>query len=150
MPTRREILDLGRPTVTFNEDGTPTTESVAAATLWGLAYMDAAGLVAAPTSWGEHLARYGRVRVGQAVAAHVHDTPTAGPVLNVQATVGGSTGPKAMIFEGAAAAGQVLVVQQADYTWRLTFAIADAITACAYLQVVTPASLRDFLEAEAE
>ncbi len=52
-----------------------------------------------------------------------------GVVLAVHATAGGSAGPKAIILTGVPAAGQVLVEYVSGQP-KLTFAAADAITAC--------------------
>jgi hypothetical protein len=57
--------------------------------------------------------------------------PAAGVVLSVHATVGGSAGPKAKVLTGVPAAGQVLITYNATTGQpTLTFAAADAITAC--------------------
>lgn len=52
-----------------------------------------------------------------------------GVVLGVHANVGGAPGPKAIILTGVPSAGQVLVEYISGQP-KLTFAAADAITAC--------------------
>ena len=52
-----------------------------------------------------------------------------GAVLAVHATAGGATGPKAVILTGVPAAGQVLLEYVSGQP-KLTFAVADAVTAC--------------------
>jgi hypothetical protein len=68
------------------------------------------------------------------VTTHVHIMAQAGWVLQVHATAGGAAGVKTVIATGAPSAGQVRV----DYTAgvpTLTFAAADAITACSVTQI---------------
>lgn len=52
-----------------------------------------------------------------------------GVVLAVHATAGGATGPMAVILTGVPAAGQVLLEYVSGQP-KLTFAVADAVTAC--------------------
>lgn len=53
-----------------------------------------------------------------------------GHVLQVHATVGGSAGPKSIILTGVPAAGEVLLEDAGSGQPKLTFAVADAVTAC--------------------
>ncbi len=71
---------------------------------------------------------------GVVVTTHVATLPSAGFVFAVHATAGGTPGPKQLIQTGAPGAGQVRV----DYTAgvpTLTFATAEAVTACAVQQL---------------
>jgi hypothetical protein len=65
-----------------------------------------------------------------------------GHVLAVQATTGGTTGPCAVILTGTPTTGQVLIEDAGNGQPRLTFAAADAVTACR-VQMIKSVSTRD-------
>lgn len=56
--------------------------------------------------------------------------PEYGHVLAVQATTGGTTGPCSIILTGTPATTQVLLEDAGNGQPKLTFAGADAVTAC--------------------
>lgn len=72
---------------------------------------------------------------GQAVSSNAATLPSAGYVQQVQATAGTTVGVKTIILSGTPATGQVAVTYSAGGVPTLTFATADAVTACEYVQI---------------
>lgn len=98
-------------------------------------------------NFGSQLEAYASLGIDSAnrtVTAHVcqlvdaNGDPEHGHVLSVHATAGGSAGPKTIILTGAAAAGQVLLEDAGNGQPKLTFAVADAITACRVQMIKQP------------
>ncbi len=99
------------------------------------------GLDPNPVNFGLFLKRVATVLTGETVVAHVHKAAQPGPILAVQATAGGSTGIKSIGIVGAASAGEVVIETDDDGFDTLTFATTDAVTVCAYRQLVMPAEM---------
>lgn len=141
MPSNLEVLDAGLPAPP--SDGAITV----GIQQYGNAYLAITGSSTAPSNYGSFLRRVGSV-VTVAVASHIA-TVGPGAVLAVQATVGVSTGPRAMIMTGAVFTGQVLVEPQADGTQVLTFNAGDAVTQAAIYLLTCPEEMISALDADA-
>lgn len=84
------------------------------------------------------------------VTAHVCVLTTAGMVLAVTVTAGGVTGNFSPIAAGMTpATTQVAVSYSAEGVATLTFAAADAVTACKVQKTTFPAGLGTILAADA-
>lgn len=71
---------------------------------------------------------------GETVTTHVHTAATAGEIIYVESTAGSTTGVFSVLRTGTPNTTEVTVTYTSGVP-TLTFAAADAVTECAYLQV---------------
>ena len=145
--TKAELLDLGAP---FEEDPLNPQNPPEVGEAWRDAFYNGfIGTQEQPLGFGFFLSRIARIVTGAVVTADTHTAELPGPVLNVQATAGSSTGAKTIIVTGTPAAGSVRIdTDLADGRDTLVFAAGDAVTACAYRQQGMPQAMYDQLVAD--
>lgn len=98
------------------------------------------------TAYGTFFARIPRTQTGIAVAANACTLTRRGLVTAVQVTAGGTTGVFVRRITGALASGQYSVAYDADGFPTISFAAADAVTACAIEQLSPPQAMDEFLQ----
>ncbi len=148
--TKQQQLDLGLPLLP--SDAEPTQSELEDVQAYSDAfYTCVLGRRGTPTSFGFFVSRIARTVTGATVTASTHTVDLPGPVLNVQATAGSSTGAKTIVVTGTPGAGSVRIdTDLADGRDTLVFAAADAVTACAYRQQAMPQEMYDQLVADTE
>lgn len=152
MPTNQAQLNLGQPDLGIdpNNPQPPDQATQDEALRFGNALGGIWGTTATPTSYGDYVRRIPVAVTGVAVATNTCTTATPGGVLSVQVTAGAATGPVAIMVTGTPSAGQCRVDYNANGTATITFAAADAVTACAYHQLQVPAAIIAHLDSNTD
>ena len=96
--TKAGLLDLGAP---FEDDPLNPQNPPEVGQAWRDAFYNGfIGTQQQPLGFGFFLSRVARTVTGATVTANTHTTDLPGPVLNIQATAGSSTGAKTVIVTG--------------------------------------------------
>ena len=149
--TKQEQLDLGVPIEAPEPDTSDPNYDPNVAAYTDAFYTAVMGRTATPTNLGFYFARVARTVTGATVTADAHTVDLPGPVLNVQATAGSSTGSKTIVVTGTPGAGSVRIdTDLANGRDTLVFAAGDAVTACAYRQQAMPQEMYDALVADTD